>query len=277
MGVESVSLLTKIYSNDLHSLEEVIKVGKAYGAQAEDIYGCFYFFLSQELRTFSRRLRQFQIAFKVYCAEACQLSLSIQDNILSEHGLPASIRFDRIEVSNILDANYIGMRAVLTHWEPLLVDTGSAAIVGYFMNWPAAQRGGKASEAGHNIMQKLIGQAMERRKVRKEFIIDRAHAGSRTSLQAQHEEQHAYHGHVTQTMPVYIHSILITEIPGNLSSLAFLVSEDLDALYENSEPFLAFLKKQGLDQVLREMKLTLREAHTIVPHVRAMYQPTLIV
>ena len=144
----------------------VVKVGKVHGAQAEDIYGCLYFFLSQELRTFSQRLRKFQIAFKVYCTDACELSLSIRDDELSAHALPASIRFDRIEVSNILDANYVGMRGVLTHWAPLLAESKTAAIVGYFMNWPAVQQDGKASEAGRSVTKKLIHQAVERRKVR---------------------------------------------------------------------------------------------------------------
>jgi len=69
-------------------------------------------------------------------------------------------------------------------------------------------------------------------------------------------------------MRVSIHDILITDISGNLQSLLYLGPDDMDAFYENSKPFMAFLKKQGLDQVLRETKLTLREAHTIVPHVR---------
>ena len=91
----------------------------------------------------------------------------MQDDTFSNHGLPASTRFDRIEVSNILDANYVGMRAVLTHWAPLLANNSSAAIVGYFMNWPAVQHGGKSSEAGPSVIKKLVSQAIERRKVRK--------------------------------------------------------------------------------------------------------------
>ena len=50
-------------------------------------------------------------------------------------------------------------------------------------------------------------------------------------------------------------------------SQLYLLAKGMDALYENSKPFMTFLKKQGLDQILREMKLSLREAHTIVPHV----------
>ncbi|XP_006455358.1 hypothetical protein AGABI2DRAFT_226828 [Agaricus bisporus var. bisporus H97] len=40
--------------------DEVIKAGKAHGAQAEDIYGCLYFFLLDELSSFARhRVVQF--------------------------------------------------------------------------------------------------------------------------------------------------------------------------------------------------------------------------
>lgn len=41
-----------------------------------------------------------------------------------------------------------------------------------------------------------------------------------------------------------------------------------DVCYDNSKPFAAYLKKQGLDQVLREENLLLRQEHTVVPHVR---------
>ena len=82
------------------------------------------------------------------------------------HDLPASIRFDRIEVSNILDAQYVGMRGVLTHWASLLVESNIAAIVGYFMNWVVVQTDGMVSEAGPSVIDKLFCQTMERRKVR---------------------------------------------------------------------------------------------------------------
>ena len=134
------------------------------------------------------------------------------------------------------------MRAVLTHWAPFLARTSSAAIVGYFMNWPALQPGGKASEADRTVAKKLIFQAVEKRKVR----------GSGTLL--------------SPCVHQFIH--LNTEITGDLMSLSFLVTDDIDALYENSKQFMTFLRKQGLHQVLRETELTLREAHTIVPHVR---------
>lgn len=49
--------------------------------------------------------------------------------------------------------------------------------------------------------------------------------------------------------------------------MMYLISGDMDALYENSKPFSKFLRKQGLENTLRKMQLKLRETHTIVPHV----------
>jgi hypothetical protein len=127
------------------SLDEIIKAGKTHGAQPEDIYGCLYFFLSDELRSFFRRLRQFHIAFHLTDVDASDLSHAIRDGLLVKQGIPPSIRFDRIEVSNILDDNYIGVRDVLTNWAPLLSESESASIVGYFMNWTGLQKDGNAT------------------------------------------------------------------------------------------------------------------------------------
>ena len=53
-----------------------------------------------------------------------------------------------------------------------------------------------------------------------------------------------------------------------LGNAMYLLTDDMDALYENSKPFLRFLKKERLDEILRKAKLRLGEKHTIVPHVR---------
>ncbi|KAF8800717.1 hypothetical protein BYT27DRAFT_7199539 [Phlegmacium glaucopus] len=137
-------------------LDVIVKSGKAHGALPEDIYGCLYFFLSEQLRMFTHRLRNFKINFKVFPCEACQLSKRIRQNLLAECGIPASIRFDRIDVSNILDANYVGLRGVLTHWAPLLAESSTAVIVGYFMNWVARQEDGLASGASSERLREKI-------------------------------------------------------------------------------------------------------------------------
>lgn len=159
------SQICRVLTKSVSSINAVRNVGKEYGAQTEDIYGCLYFFLSRELRTFARRVRQFPISFYVYCSEACNLSRGIQDGLLSSTGVPASIRFDRIEVSNILDANYVGMSGVLTHWAPLLAESRTAAIVGYFMNWPAIQPDGSVTAAPQTVRRRILHQVMEKRIV----------------------------------------------------------------------------------------------------------------
>ena len=111
---------------------------------------------------FCQRLRKFKISFKVFPLESCHLSESIRRNELQEYGIPASIGFDRIAVSNILDANYVGLRGVLTSWAPLLARNGTAAIVGYFMNWVARQEDGRVEGAGSFTFKNLIGRMMDR-------------------------------------------------------------------------------------------------------------------
>lgn len=149
------------------SLDEVIKAGKAHGAQPEDIYGCLYFFLSDELRSFFRRLRQYHIAFHLTDQDASDLSLTIRDGLLAKHGIPASIRFDRVEVSNILDFNYVGMRDVLTNWAPLLSESKFAAIVGYFMNWVGLQEDSNATNVQNpKVVKSLVRSWTNKMKVR---------------------------------------------------------------------------------------------------------------
>ena len=49
--------------------------------------------------------------------------------------------------------------------------------------------------------------------------------------------------------------------------MPYLLPGDMDTFYDNSKPFSTFLRKEGLKDILCQMKLKLREQHTIVPHV----------
>ncbi|KAF8800836.1 hypothetical protein BYT27DRAFT_7245483 [Phlegmacium glaucopus] len=208
-------------------LDVIVKAGKAHGANPEDIYGCLYFFLSEQLRMFTQRLRNFKINFTVFPFEACQLSKCIRQNLLADCGIPASIRFDRIEVSNILDANYVGLRGVLTHWAPLLAESSTAVIVGYFMNWVARQKDGLAAGAGNDVVRNLTNRLLDKIKVK---------------------------GRMKK----------FRDLKSVMSMLGHMNA--INALYENSKPFATFLRNEGLPGILRETNLRLREEHTIVPH-----------
>ena len=150
----------------MNSIDKVFEIGRSYGAQSEDVYGCLYFFLSDQLRKFTKRIRGYNISFHITNFDARALSRGIRDDILSVNGIPASVRFDRIQVSNILDANYVGIEGVLNEWGPLLKSSRTAAIVGYFMNWIAMQEGGQVSSAGPEVMAKVIGRLIKEGKVR---------------------------------------------------------------------------------------------------------------
>ena len=47
----------------------------------------------------------------------------------------------------------------------------------------------------------------------------------------------------------------------------YLLNDDMDALYENSKPLSRFLRKRGLNEILRKATLRLQENHTTVSHV----------
>jgi hypothetical protein len=55
-----------------------------------------------------------------------------------------------------------------------------------------------------------------------------------------------------------------------MKTALYLAVDDIGALYENSEQFTKYLKRERLDVVLSYTNLKLREAHTIVPHVRIL-------
>jgi hypothetical protein len=149
-----------------YSTPTIIDAGKAHGAHSEDIYGCLYFFLSNQLRTFANRLRTFSSSFTVLNCDARVLPRVILDDALSELNIPPSIKFDRIEVSNILDENYVGIHDVLTLWAPLLQDSSSAVIVGYFMNWAFSHKvPGRATAAGRRVTAGLVRKVLAKEMV----------------------------------------------------------------------------------------------------------------
>ncbi|KIM35241.1 hypothetical protein M413DRAFT_431291 [Hebeloma cylindrosporum] len=203
----------------------ILKAGKAHGAQSEDIYGCLYFFLSEQLRAFAQRIREFKLSFSLFTSDARRLPEIIHKGLTSGYGVARSVRFDRIEVSNILDANYVGIQDVLLNWSPLLARTPTAVIMGCFMNWFTVKEDGRATNAGR--------------------------IATRTILKCV----------INKTLLTYAGGQV-----GHPEDAAYLLTDDMDALYENSKPFSAYLKKQGLDEILRKAKLQLRKKHTIVPH-----------
>jgi hypothetical protein len=142
----------------------VIEAGKRHGTQRADLYGCLYFYLTEQLRELLSRISRFKIAFKMLDQNALNLAPLISSGALSRINIPAGQRFDRVDVSNIMDKQYAGIQRTLVSWSPLIKDTSHAKLVGYFMNWGsdndfAARPGGKELEA---IVTKMMAEGKVR-------------------------------------------------------------------------------------------------------------------
>ncbi|OBT89075.1 hypothetical protein VE02_01946 [Pseudogymnoascus sp. 03VT05] len=75
----------------------------------EDWYGKLYFFLHKVLKKFLGRLKDLRVSFDIYNVDAKELPLILKQGIYS-----------RIEVANISDAYYLGIRNTLGLLSPLL-------------------------------------------------------------------------------------------------------------------------------------------------------------
>jgi len=219
------------HANPLDSWEipDIIEVGKAHGAQRADIYGCLYFYLSEQLRTFAERLGTFRINFQLFCKDASVLSREIQSGALAQHGVPSTRRFDRIEVSNILDAEYVGIPKVLSDWGPLLSENEHATIVGYFMNWPARQEGADINTAEPGLVKKLMRRVEEQSQLPRPSSMDSMSDAMRKM------------------------------------AIAMSHANSMTALYDNSKAFERYLATHGMAAALHRSNLKLKQKHTIVP------------
>lgn len=147
------------------SPNEIIKSGQAYGAQPEDIYGCLYFFLSDQLRTFAKRIRGLDVTFRVFNTTAHTLARDISDGQYSRHGLTPSIRFDRIDLAAHTFADSVDMRDMLTPWTPLLAPGDTAAIVGVFSDWTNTQKDGSVAGADEAIVAPIVEKLIKLSRV----------------------------------------------------------------------------------------------------------------
>ncbi|EEB98313.1 hypothetical protein MPER_02205 [Moniliophthora perniciosa FA553] len=84
---------------------QVFQSGKEHGTTEEDIIGCLYFLVKDQLTTFARRLRKFSISFKMYDQDAIDLANSLLSDLR---------HFDRVEVSFFLNLENVGEASPLT-------------------------------------------------------------------------------------------------------------------------------------------------------------------
>ncbi|GJE94086.1 DUF4470 domain-containing protein [Phanerochaete sordida] len=217
--------------NPLHSwdIEEVVASGRAHGASREDLYGCLYYHVVSQLETFAERLERMDINIKITDKHALDLATSLRRGDFVSIGLPASTRFDRIDVSNIVDQDYIGVPPILEAWGEFLKRDDGAAIIGHLMNWPLRE---PTAEPGQKDVDDIVDRLIATGKV---ALLDRTKQ------------------HTASDVDAYMGGLM-----ANTSAFS--------AVHDHSMAFDTHLSKQGLAVALNKAGLKRRPAHKIVPH-----------
>lgn len=237
----------------------MVASGKEHGVTPEDIYGCLYFYLSAQLRSFQQRLRSFSISFKFFSMDATDLARLTRGGTMANYGIPPSVRFDRIFVSNIFDLVYVGLRAVLESWAPFLSNTPSAAIVGYLMNWFTYVPDGEPRGTALSDIERQQGVCV-------------AHLLPIETLTNRDADSKETSNYVKCVSPGSTHHPSSDVHAEGLNECCSMMDET-DMLYDNSAAFMKYLKQQGLDAALQKTGLQLRAKNAIVPQVRGLLLP----
>ncbi|CCL98308.1 uncharacterized protein FIBRA_00302 [Fibroporia radiculosa] len=218
----------KVNPLDSWHIPSVIKAGKKHGALPMDIYGCMYFYVSDQLRELANRISTLRITFKMFKLDACDLASDLRSGTLAQHGLPASIRFDRVDASNLMDPHYLGIAPVLGAWGPLLKQTRHATLLGHFMNWVSHH---PRAVPGIQDLPRLITKCREGK------LIPEAPPGSSREVREEY-----------------------------LQKATTCYKQAYNTLYDNSTAFKEYLNKQDISSVLTKSGLKLKHKHTVVPH-----------
>ena len=128
------------------------------------MFGCLYFHVSDQLQHFVDRLARFDVSFKVFNRDTLDFSRALSRNTLSPFGLTSTSRFDRIDVSNVIDVEYVGTAPVVDAWGRFLKRTQNAALLGYYMNWPGQQPGATPNDK-HGNAKELVDTLIQSGRV----------------------------------------------------------------------------------------------------------------
>ncbi|GJE94081.1 zf-MYND and DUF4470 domain-containing protein [Phanerochaete sordida] len=215
---------------DVWDTEDVVATGAKHGCTREDLYGCLYFHVLAQLRAFAARLARFRVHIVLTDADACALAAALWGGDLAGAGLGASVRFDRVDASNLGDAHYLGVPRVLGAWGGF-VRTGErpGVLVAHFVNWIA---GAPGATFGKDDMEELFMRLAATGRV------PQPDARTRKSPAA---------------MKAWI---------AGAGSLAHVY----DAVHDSAPAFDAFLARVGLPGVLARVRLRRRLLHHVVPH-----------
>ncbi|THV03786.1 hypothetical protein K435DRAFT_962274 [Dendrothele bispora CBS 962.96] len=232
----------RLYLNDSASpfqgwdMSAVFEAGKSHGTTREDITGCLYFYLKSQFKTFANRLRSFDMTISLSDKDAVDLASLIKNDEV--RGVPRSITFDRIEVSNIVDVEYVGLKKVLEAWGPMLKDKREnkhAALVGLFMNWPLLWD--RADSMKATLMS--LGKA--------------ASTGPGGVMEA-------FHSMYPDLVPKPSDSDFLSP---NSAKMVKMMS-NMELCHDNSKAFYAYLKDKGADEAEKKAGVKMRRINQVV-------------
>lgn len=130
----------------------MVATGARYGARREDIFGCLYFYLHEQLQAFATRLRQHKISFHFLETDPTDLPSIILSGQLASGGIPADTRFDRIDVNNLCDLEQVNLPRILSVWGPVLNKANPCAtLVGTMREWSDHEKGASIVDEGNNF------------------------------------------------------------------------------------------------------------------------------
>ncbi|KAH8101977.1 hypothetical protein BXZ70DRAFT_987516 [Cristinia sonorae] len=208
---------------------DVFAAGRHYGVPQADVYGCLYFYLRDQLSSFAERLKTFNISFHLFNLGPSELATRISTGYLYKCGISRSILFDRIDLSNIVECECVGISKALTDWEPYLAACKDATLLAHFRSWFSKQKGGHLSSVGEDTCSEILSNMLRDNRVRFR---------------------------------------LINSAPnGDLETLNGLVCNNpcMMTYYDNAKAFQTYLNTSGLPESLRQLGLKRKTRHTIVP------------
>ena len=118
---------------------QVLKNKEGKNVPDNDLYGLLYLYIRNQLTEFVKRIKNLQLTFRLHNTSAQVLSKEFTSSkpdgvVLLIYIL--DVKFDRIEVSNIVDKNYLGLEKVLEDWSPRLNrNNPCSTLITTFMNW----------------------------------------------------------------------------------------------------------------------------------------------
>ena len=100
-----------------------------YNVPKNDLYGRLYFYIVDKMKSLVKLIKSGKLKFIMYKMNAIDLMPKLQKE---------GIKFDRIDVSNISDENYVGLKKCLALSAPLLKKQNlHAKLITTLMNWIA--------------------------------------------------------------------------------------------------------------------------------------------